>query len=721
MTVPADYVERVYAGVLGKIIGVYLGRPIEGWRHERIMRELGEVTGYVHERLGVPLVVTDDDISGTLTFVRALEDHGFDPMISPAKIGQTWLNYLIEGRTILWWGGMGNSTEHTAYLRLKHGVPAPRSGSIEENGAIVAEQIGAQIFIDGWAMVAPADPERAADLARRAASVSHDGEAVYAAQLLAAMESLAFVEPDIGKLLAAGLAVIPRGSTIFAMVNDVMEWHAADRDWRRSFARIDERYGYAKFRGGCHVMPNHGIIILGLLAGGGDFARTLAVVNSCGLDTDCNSGNAGCLMGIRGGLAGIEAAPGGPARPVDWRGPVADRIYIPTADCGRAITDAVREAYAIANTGLALAGAPAARPKRGARFHFEMPGSVQGFRIELGASPARLENVAGHSTTGSRSLAIRLAGGAPGRPVRASTATFIPPDGLAMGHYDLMASPTLYPTQVVEAGVAADASNGGTVSARLYIVVYGPDDAPETLRSPGVALEPGCTETLSWKVPDTGGLPICSIGLEVEPAAPSAATVYLDYLSWDGTPTVLLGPPSRGGTLWRRAWVNGADRFSGSAAGLQVIQDEGRGLLLQGGREWTDYEVSANVFSWLASSVGIAARVQGMRRYYALVLRREGQAQLVKMLDTETVLAETPFPWEPGTPRHFALSVHGSRIRGSIDDTAVMLVTDADRPLAGGAVALLCEEGFMSADTVRVEALAADEARTTRVMEGAKR
>ena len=31
-----DYAERVYAGVLGKLIGVYLGRPFEGWTYERI-------------------------------------------------------------------------------------------------------------------------------------------------------------------------------------------------------------------------------------------------------------------------------------------------------------------------------------------------------------------------------------------------------------------------------------------------------------------------------------------------------------------------------------------------------------------------------------------------------------------------------------------------------------------------------------------------------------
>lgn len=67
MALPSDYVERVYAGVLGKIIGVYLGRPFEGWPYEKIMAELGEVYYYVHEKLKVPLVVTDDDIAGTFT------------------------------------------------------------------------------------------------------------------------------------------------------------------------------------------------------------------------------------------------------------------------------------------------------------------------------------------------------------------------------------------------------------------------------------------------------------------------------------------------------------------------------------------------------------------------------------------------------------------------------------------------------------------------------
>src|SRR5215213_1155634 len=206
MQFPHNYVERVYAGVLGKIIGVYLGRPFEGWSYERILRELGEIRYYVHEKRGVPLIVTDDDISGTFTFFRALSDHGNSPDLTAEQIGRTWLNYLIEKKTILWWGGMGNSTEHTAYLRLKQGIPAPRSGSIALNGKVVAEQIGAQIFVDGWAMVAPGDPELAADLARRAASVSHDGEALYGAQVVAAMEAQAFAEADLNKLIDTAVA-----------------------------------------------------------------------------------------------------------------------------------------------------------------------------------------------------------------------------------------------------------------------------------------------------------------------------------------------------------------------------------------------------------------------------------------------------------------------------------------------------------------------------------
>ena len=130
------YQEKVYAGVLGKIIGVYLGRPFEQWTHKLIMEKLGPIEYYVSEKLNKPLIVTDDDITGTFTFLRALNDYGNDYNISSKNIGRTWLNYIVEKETILWWGGVGNSTEHTAFQNLNNGIEAPKSGSIETNGLV---------------------------------------------------------------------------------------------------------------------------------------------------------------------------------------------------------------------------------------------------------------------------------------------------------------------------------------------------------------------------------------------------------------------------------------------------------------------------------------------------------------------------------------------------------------------------------------------------------
>ena len=66
-------------------------------------------------------------------------------------------------------------------MRLLEGFISPKSGSASLNGHIVANQIGAQIFIDAFGMVAPGEPDLAEHLARMAAGVSHDEEAVDAA------------------------------------------------------------------------------------------------------------------------------------------------------------------------------------------------------------------------------------------------------------------------------------------------------------------------------------------------------------------------------------------------------------------------------------------------------------------------------------------------------------------------------------------------------------
>ena len=439
ITFPPDYAERVYAGVLGKIIGVYLGRPFEGWTHEQITANLGEIKYYVNDRRDLllrnhHLVVTDDDISGTFTFLRALRDYNNSLDLTPAQIGQTWLNYIIENRTVLWWGGLGNSTEHTAFLQAQRWYSCPRSGSIALNGKVVAEQIGAQIFIDGWGLIAPGDPALAADLAHRAASVSHDGEAIYGAQVIAALIAQAFIESDLDKLIDTAVAFIPADSITYRLIADVRAWHAADhQDWYAARAKLAATYGYDKYGGNCHIIPNHGLVILSLLFSQGDFQRAETIVNTCGWDTDCNAGNVGCILGVRNGLAAFEGGP-------DWRGPVADQLYLPTADGGRAISDALRETDFILETAYAIRGEKWIPPKGGARFHFSLPGSVQGFRSE---DHLKVENTSHPIEAGQRVLTLHYQLESKGIST-VLTPTFIPPEAIDMPGYRLLASPTLY-------------------------------------------------------------------------------------------------------------------------------------------------------------------------------------------------------------------------------------------------------------------------------------
>jgi ADP-ribosylglycohydrolase len=692
-TLPEDYLERVYAGVLGKLIGVYLGRPFEQWTHQRIMAELGPIEGYVHERLGQPLVVTDDDVAGTFTFVRALEDYGVSPDLPSEDIGRAWLNYIVENRAILWWGGNGNSTEHTAWLNLKKGIPAPHSGSIATNGTTVAEQIGAQIFIDGWALVAPGQPALAARLAGEAGRVSHDGESVYAAQLWAAMEAEAFLSSDVDHLLDTGLSLIPVDCLIAHLIADIRGWVRQTDDWTATRARIEERYGYDKFPGNCHVVPNHALMIMALLHAPHDFGRAQMIVNTSGWDTDCNAGNLGCLQGIMLGLAGIDQRP-------DLRGPVADRMLISSADGGFSINDAARMALYLTNLGRQLAGqAPLPAPKEGAQFHFALPGSLQGFRAQPGLAPLLVANAEG---------VLSLAYEGPGEAA-ATTPTFTPPDVLSMRTYDLLASPLVYPGQVLRARVQADPGNAGTVQSSLRLRVYDHEDRLANVEGPAEVLAPGESRDLTWRIPDQGGQPIAEIGLALS-GSEGPGRVLLDHLRWDGCPDVVLRRPTggpenhrlgEGPDFWRLAWVNGAHLFSKRfPPDFRISQDRGEGMILHGTRDWTDYRVEADVTLHLGAYGGIAVRAQGLHRLYAARILREGKLHLVRVRDEEeTVLAEAPLQVDLEQPIAMAVTVKGDRITATADGVTVEAT---DMAFANGAIGLLVHEGALSTEAVRV-------------------
>ena len=249
----------------------------------------------------------------------------------------------------------------------------------------------------------------------------------------------------------------------------------------------------------------------------------------------------------------------------------------------------------------------------------------------------------------------------------------------------------------------ADSTTSTPPAVRPFIRTYGLADVPPFIPVQQSSSAPPASDVI-WRVPETGGEPIFAVGLEI--ASGSKGTVFLDYLTWDGPPEVTLTRPARAGELWRRAWVDAVDQFEDRwPESFRIVKNEGFGLISQGTPTWTDYRVSASVTIRLARTGGIAARVGGLRRHYALLLDEASSARLVKTRHCSTDLAVVPYAVERDRAYELTLEVRGRRISGAVDGVTLFDVADDDHPLTAGGVALVVEDGCLSTDAVRVRAV----------------
>lgn len=691
------YIDRMYAGVLGKILGVYLGRPVEGWSYEKIQDTFGQIDYYVHEKVGVPLIVADDDISGTFAFFRAIADNGFQAHTTAKEFGKTWLNYIIENKTILWWGGLGRSTEHTAYLNLKNGIDAPESGSIAVNGKILAEQIGAQIFIDAIAMACPGDPESAVELVRNAASVSHDGIAVEAACHLAALEAMAFEEKRIDVLLDRAAGYV-RNQELLDMIADVRDICSREKDWRKVRAYLDPKYGYGVYPGCCHMVPNHAMVVAAFILGGDDFQKSVSIAASAAWDTDCNAGNVGALNGIRLGIEGINAG-------ADFRGPAADLMYVVTADGGSVVTDAVLETKKIAEAAARMRGEDICLSK--ARYTFEYPGSVQGFlKCEFdhgAAADVRIYNR--NEISGENGLCIECSHVAKGVTVSVATQTFIDFSKLA-ANFSTVASPTLYSSQVVY--TTAYKETGGEVFIRPYILFYDIDNQEQVIY--GEKWMPGeKPETFSWVVPDTQGMSIFKLGYQIQSDTRFDGRIVLKEIDWTGAPSdfsqrgMLMNSIWNTNPLWLAGFASSAAQFAADFKRTYCVSHtEANGVVTIGSREWKDYSVESKIYYSLHKEGGLVLRSMGHRRFYAGILTAFQRAQIIMERDgVRTVLGETDYPYEEEKEYCIKFTAKGNMLGLDINGKCVLEVKDDTYVCGGGG--FLISSGTMTCDSFIVQ------------------
>ena len=177
-------------------------------------------------------------------------------------------------------------------------------------------------------------------------------------------------------------------------------------------------------------------------------------------------------------------------------------MLISSADGGEAINDAVRVTYRLVDLGRRLAGvAPMPPPKEGAQFHFSLPGSVQGFRVEAnGPGALRVSN---EEFEGGRALSIRYEGlGA--EPAAVLTPTFTAPDVVRMRTYELMATPC----SIRDRWFARACSRRraiGRVEVALRALVYDRNDALSAVDGDAAALAPGAETVSPGEFPTPAG------------------------------------------------------------------------------------------------------------------------------------------------------------------------------------------------------------------------
>ena len=502
---PADYVERCYAGWLGKVIGVRHGACIEGWTYETIRRVYGEIRGYLREYHDF---AADDDTNGPLFFLRALEDLPEGAPFGHAAAAEAWLNYIPWEHGMLWWGGYGNSTEHTAYLNLQAGIDAPMSGSEALNGPAVAGQIGGQIFSDCWGLIWPGNPEKAAEYAQVMAEVSHGGEAVNGARFVAGAIAAAFTERGIRQVLETALALLPEGCEYLRMARDVFAFHDAHdpADWRAAMEHIIGQWGYDRYPGNCHVIPNSAVMIMSMLYGDGDFSKTINICNMCGWDTDCNVGNVGTILGVFVSLRGIDER---------WRKPVNDFLVSSSAVGCLNITTLPAYVRRLASLGYRLAGEPV--PERWKRFlsgehavDFTLPGSTWAFRLDGDGDRSGdfLANTA-ESAEEEGLLKVRLGRLQPGEARSVYYGTYYHPADFADSRYDPAFSPVVRPGEEIRMRVRTD---GPALRACLFCRE---DHTGEELFGESVTIDGAQERELAFRIPPMEGGRISRVGLRV--------------------------------------------------------------------------------------------------------------------------------------------------------------------------------------------------------------
>ena len=294
------YLDKVRACWLGKNVGGTLGGPFES------MQGAVDLDFYTHDL--AKGVLPNDDLDLQLVWLIAAEREG--RKVNAETLANYWLTYIVPD-----WSEYGFGKRN-----LRAGLLPSVSGGYEND---FRESNGCWIRSEIWACLAPGRPDIAVKYAYEDAIVDHWGEGVYAEIFCAALQSAAFVESDMEKLIEIGLSYIPKSCAMAGAIRYVQELvKDPSLDWKTARKKLLQKYtssfGMRPAPGqemdpeiptpirGFDAPANVAIVVLAHYYSKGDFSRAVCIAAGCCEDADCTAGTIAALYGIRGGTACID-------------------------------------------------------------------------------------------------------------------------------------------------------------------------------------------------------------------------------------------------------------------------------------------------------------------------------------------------------------------------------------------------------------------------------
>lgn len=289
-----DYYDKALGGWTGKCLGGTVG-CFEGTK---------QITHLILDDLVPDKPAPNDDLDIQLVWLDVLLEHGV--YFTSDQLMEAWLKKYPC-----------NYGEYaTGRRNYRRGLHAPACGSYANR--FFSSSMGCPIRSEVWGMISPGSPDLAARYAETDGTLDHPdfpaGESVCAERFLAAVESEAFFESDIEKLILSGMRFVPEQSRLYTCIRIALDGFRRGDDWRRTWRALRDDYGSPD----CSSMPiSLGITVMALLCGGGDIERTLTIAINSGWDVDCTCSTSAALLGI---IYGWSRFPG------KWKNCIGDGV-----------------------------------------------------------------------------------------------------------------------------------------------------------------------------------------------------------------------------------------------------------------------------------------------------------------------------------------------------------------------------------------------------------